>query len=798
MIKVALRSLKKTKVLSSIHIVGLGIALGTSIVLYLTAMFELSFDKFHENINSIGVLYKKSEPNTGVKYNTTMEIPLAPQLKAEIPNIEYISRYANGNVMLRHGAKEISSSIKYVDNDFLTMFSFSKISGGNEELNSIDEIVLSKKVAMNLFGSTDVEGKTLEYNQDGQWTSKRIISVLEDVPVNSSLQFGCLINFEAQIGYQTNKDNWSHQNHEVFVKLKTPNVEPANFAKELVNFSNQHYKESNERLKRDGARPDGNGLYVSLNILPFADYHFNNFGVASGPSASYPWILLILAGLILFIACSNFVNLTLAHSITRNREIATRKTLGGSNWQIIKQLWTESFMICCFGLVLGMSLSSLLLPSYNANMDYRLKIVDLFQINNLFYFIIGFILITLIAGGLPAWKIANTTIIQSLKGSSKIKSSKVRSSLTVVQFVIAITLMISTIVISTQLTYMSNRPLGFNKHQVLSIPIGRGIDKEDALKRMRITLEKQPWVVSVSGSDVNIGMGRDGSQSSSVFGFEHENREVLTNFMRIDFDYLKTLGIKLLAGRDFDRQMKTDTSSIIVNKQMAAQFGGVDQVLGKKLDLNGTSTVIGVIDDFNFQDLKKSVEPLTLSINPKIFNVEYIFVQVQSSNLGETLEDVNRLWKTVNPAASVEPSYLDENTQNLYQSEKRFSNIVITGTSIAIIISSLGLFALALMTINQRIKEIGIRKVLGSSIMNIIMLLSKDFLLLILVAFFIATPIAWYMMNQWLKDYAYRIDISLWMFVLAGVICFGIAWGTIAWQTLKAARTNPVNSLRDE
>ncbi|MFZ4262597.1 ABC transporter permease [Sphingobacterium sp. HJSM2_6] len=798
MIKAALRSLKKTKMLSSIHVLGLGIALGASIVLYLTAMFELSFDKFHDDINRIGVLYKKSEPTNGIKYNISMEVPLAPQLKSEIPTIEYASRYANGNIMLRHGDKEITSSIKYVDKDFLAMFSFPVLSGRKGGLESTDEIVLSKKIAMNLFGSTDIIGQSVEYNQDGQWTSKTITAVLEDLPANSSLRFNSLISFEAQPDYFKNKDNWEHQNHEVFVKLKTPKIEPSIFAKELVNFSNQHFKESNERLKRDGARPDGNGLYISLNILPLADYHFSKFGVASGPSASYPWILLILAGLILFIACSNFINLTLAHSITRNREIATRKTLGGSNWQIIKQLWTESFMICCFGLVLGMSLSSLLLPSYNANMDYQLKIIDLFQINNLLFFIIGFIMITLIAGGLPAWKIANTTIIQSLKGSAKIKASKIRSSLTVVQFIIAITLMIATIVISTQLTYMSNRPLGFNKHQVISIPIGRGLDKEDALSRMRIALEKEPWVGSVSGSDVNIGRGRDGGQSRSVFGFEHDNREMFTNFMRVDFDYLQTLGIKLLAGRDFDRQMKTDTSSIIINKQMAAQFGGVEEVVGKKIGLNGTSTVIGVIDDFNFQDLKNSVEPLTLSINPKIFAVEYIFVQVQSAHLGETLKEVNRLWKTVNPAASIEPSYLDENTQNLYQSEKRFSNIVITGTSIAIIISSLGLFALALMTINQRIKEIGIRKVLGSSITNIILLLSKDFLLLILLAFLIASPIAWYVMNLWLKDYAYRIHMSIWMFILAGSICFAIAWLTIAWQTMKAAKTNPVNSLRDE
>jgi ABC-type antimicrobial peptide transport system permease subunit len=258
------------------------------------------------------------------------------------------------------------------------------------------------------------------------------------------------------------------------------------------------------------------------------------------------------------------------------------------------------------------------------------------------------------------------------------------------------------------------------------------------------------------------------------------------------------LDIKLLEGRDFDRSFSADSNSIIINKQMAAQLGGADKILGKTIELNGKSLVIGIIDNFNFHDLKSTVEPLTISVNPNLFPVEYIFVRVETNQLGSTLEKVENIWKSINPKANNLASYLDENTQNLYQSEKTFSKIVISGTSIAIVISCLGLFALALLTINTRVKEIGIRKVLGSSVSSIIVLLSKDFVRLVLIAFFVAAPLAWWVMNNWLQTYAYRIEIQWWMFVLAAAISIVIAWSTIAWQAFRAANANPVDSLRDE
>jgi len=798
MLKTTFRSILKAKSLSIVHISGLAIAIAAATILFLTAMFELSYDKFHRDSDRIAMLYFSSEPETGLKNTSSMPVPLAPTMKASIPSIESITRVKNGNVILKNGEKEFASSSRFVDADFLSIFSFPFISGNTKSLAELDDIVITEAMAKNLFEDTDVIGNQIQVNIDGQWQAKTISAVLENIPANSSLKFQTLLRFENIYGYQQLLNLWDNQNHEVFVKVKGEKINDAAFTKETKAFAEQYFKINIDRLKRDGGKPDVNGNYFSFHLLPLAKLHTNDFSFGEGISANFPWIMLLISGLILFIAASNFINLSLANSISRNREIGTRKTLGGTTWDIVKQLWMESLTLCILALLLGLGLAYFILPEYNASMNYQLTITSLFNVNNLIIFFTIFFILTLIAGGLPALKIARTNIIDSLKGSSKIKTSNLRSSLTVLQFVISITLIMATIVISSQLNYLSKKPLGLNKNEVISIPIGKGIDKEDALNRMRIALEQQPWVKYVSGSDNNIGLGRDGSLQRSMFGFEHDNKEIITNYMRVDYDYLKTLDIKLLKGRDFDRSFGSDTYAVIINRQMAAQLGGEDKILGKTLELNGKSLVIGVMDNFNFQDLKSVVEPLTISINPNVFNVEYIFVRVETKQLGETLAKVENIWKSINPKANNLASYLDENTQNLYQSEKTFSKIVISGTSIAIVISCLGLFALALLTINRRVKEIGIRKVLGSSVSSIILLLSKDFIKLVLIAFVVSAPIAWWVMNNWLQTYAYRIEIQWWMFLLAAVISIGIAWSTIAWQALKAARANPVDSLRDE
>ena len=798
MLKIAFRTILKTKSLTFVQIFGFSIAIATATILFLTAMFELSFDNFHKDIDRIGLVYMETNTANGTNYNTSVAAPLAPLMKKELPEVAEVSRLYNGNILLRVADKEVRSNNKYVDQPFLSMFDFELLYGNKTALDHLDGLVIDENTATALFGNTDVLGKSLEFNQTGTWENTVVTAVVKSVPANSSIQFNSLARFEKSPQYQERMNEWGHKDHSLLVKVKSSKLDEQHFVDASRGFAQAHYSDEISKLKRDGAKPDAHGAYINIHLLPLSDLHLTDVAYGSVETSTFPWILLLISGLILFIAGSNFVNLSLANSLSRIKEIGTRKTIGGTTFQLFKQLWVESFIICVIGLVLGILLAALILPEYNATLGYHFKITQLFDPLNVAVFLAAFLVLTLITGGYPALRMARANIIQSLKGTGKIKSTTMQNSLTVLQFSIAIILCIATIVISFQLHYLANKPLGFNKSEVISIPIGRGIEGQQALERMRVELAAQPWAKSVSGSDINLGQGRDNSTSTSRFGFDHEGKEIVTNFLRIDYDYLKTLGIKLIAGRDFDKSFGTDTNAVLINKEMALAVGGEDAILGKPLGMDGSPTVIGIVDNFNFQDLKQQVGPLTMSVNPNIFPLQYIFVRVETNDLAKTLEDVEFIWKKVNPRANIAASYLDENTQNLYKNDRRFGKIVITGASVAIVISCLGLFALTVLLINGKIKEIGIRKVLGSSISNIILLLSKNFIKLISIAFLIAAPIAWIAMNKWLQSFAFRIEIKWWMPALAGLIALTFAMITIAWQTYRAARVNPVDSLRDE
>ncbi|GAA4144526.1 hypothetical protein GCM10022216_27570 [Sphingobacterium kyonggiense] len=313
---------------------------------------------------------------------------------------------------------------------------------------------------------------------------------------------------------------------------------------------------------------------------------------------------------------------------------------------------------------------------------------------------------------------------------------------------------------------------------------------------MRAELSKETWVKAVSASDANLGLGSDGTLRSSILKFSQEDKDYSTNYMRVDYDFFETLEIRLLGGRDFDRTMHTDTAAVIVNRKMAEQMGGIERILGKKIGLNGGSTVIGVVDDFHFQHLRKKVEPLSLSINGNVSDIEYIFIKVETGSLPKTMENIWKVWKNVNPNATIPASYLDENANNLYRKDRTFSKIVMMGSGIAIVISCMGLFALALSATARRVKEIGIRKVLGASVWSVIRLISLNFIMLVSLAFAISAPIAWMLLNSWLQTYAYRVQMEWWMMGIAAMIVFLITFFTIFWQTFRAATANPVESLR--
>jgi putative ABC transport system permease protein len=799
-LKIAWRNLWKHKTFAVIVVFGMSIAFAATLLLSLTAYHELSFDQFHTNKDHLYQFYFEDHRPQGVENNSSMPVPLGPAIKAEYIDVKYVSRYgSSANDLVRYHNKEVDMNIRTVDPDFLKMFTFPITSGNTQTpLGDLNDIVISEHCAKVLFDQEDPVGKTIEIKGVEQWNAFRVTAVAKDAPDNSSITFDILCRFEHLPWYKELTGTWDSQNHEVFVQLRDKTTQAA-FDENLRSFSRKYYADKIAGLKRDGAQPDAKGDYVRLRTAAFKDIHFNEVsGTGAGVSKFYPYMLLIISAFILFIACVNFVNLSLARSFTRAKEIGIRKVMGALRWQLIAQFWGEALIVSLLGLIGGLLLGWVLLPYYQQTF-YRGLSVSMFNSPLLIIYIFaGFILITLFAGGYPAWMVSAFNTIQTVKGKLPVgRTNRVRNSLMVVQFVLSSLLIICTLVVWQQINYIRTMPLGYNKQQVISMPIGPNMEGEKLLTLLRSRLASEPRVISLSATDINIGRGRDGSSGTSRMTFDYKNKGIKTNWLRVDYDYLKTLDIKLLAGRDFSRSFGMDTSGVLINETMAKQLGEKDP-LTAVLDLDGSHLqVLGVVKDFHFQSLHRALEPLTMTVRPN-WGVNYIFVRVQPDNLPASMAVLEKAWKEVNPKMPFLGSFLDENTDRTYTKETRLSKIFMSGAVLAILISCMGLFAIALLAILQRTKEIGIRKVLGASVPHIVGLVSKDFLILVVIAIVIASPIAWYMMNQWLQSFAYRIDIAWWIFALAGVIAVVIAFITLSLQSVRAALKNPVKSLRSE
>lgn len=799
---VALRNLSKHKLFAIIHIVGLSLAFAVSIVLFLAAMFELSFDNFHTQKDRIFQVYFESNLPEGKVEDASLPVPFSSTAKQELKGVAHISRYGdNGAELIRVGEKEIGLTTRFVDPPFLKMFSFELLQGSEgSALESLNGLVLSERAAKNVFGSTSSAiGKEVELNIDGSWQPYLVTGIVADFPDNSSIRYDAFVRFEKFPGYKENIDQWESRSHGAFVQL-SDHVDAADFERSAFSFVEKYFNEDIEVLKSKGAQADQEGRYMALKLLPLSKVHFTSFGVGGqSTNAMYPWILMMISILVLFIAATNFINLSLANAFSRGKEIAMRKTLGASKNQLLVQFWTEAFWICLLSLILGALLAWTLLPTFNTLLNYSLSIGYLFSLKNLAFLLLFFLVLTIVAGGYPAFIMAGFNSIQILKGKLRLQSKNgLRNALSVGQFAIAIFLIIATLVVIRQINYIQNKPLGYSVSEVISIPVGNSMDGELAVNRMRTALSAIPEVDAVSASDVNMGMGRDHARSRTMIGFGFEGRSILTDVIRVDYDYLSTMQIELLEGRDFSRSHSADTASVLINSEMAALLGGKD-VVGKILPMNGREfQVIGVFKNFNTQSLHEKIAPLTLHIDPSESAVAYIFVRVKSDDLPGLLERVEKSWKEVNPKATVAASFLSENTQRMYEKEKRFSIIIISGAVLAVLISCMGLFALAILLMNQRMKEIGVRKVLGARVRSIVFLLSRDFAMMVGIAFMIAAPLAWWVMGDWLNGFAFRIDMDLLTLVAGGVVVLLVALVTVVSQSLKAALTNPVKSLRTE
>jgi len=803
--KTAWRNLVKNKLNAGINIVGLSVAFICSILLFLTVFFEFSYDNFHKNVHNLYRAYSVSHTATGEEFGTSFAYPAAPTFKVDVQGIEKATRYMSGGNGIRYNNKEVAKNIMLVDNDFFSMFTFPVLAGNTTEpLSSTSNVVISKTTADAVFGQEDPIGKKVDIKVDGEWRAVTVSSVVADFPDNSSLRFDMLARIEINSTYAQNKNNWNAQNHTVFVQL-APNATLQQVESGL-RMAVKKYRVADEvMMKNQGYRKDANGDMFAFKLAPFKALHFNSqIGYGFAVSKQYLYTLVLIAIIVLVIACFNFINLNVARAFTRAREVGVRKTIGAAKKQIFLQLWIESFLLCVIALVIALFASSALLRPFNAMFTEKLKLSTAMQPAVLLWVLAGMVAVSLMAGGYPAWMVARFKTVEVLKGKVSVNRSVYRrNGLITFQFIMASLLICSTFVIYSQFKHLRNAPLGFEQESVISIPIKNNENSGQYIRQLRLALMQQPQVQSVTGSSANIGIGEDGSQSTSAIGFDYNGKSIFTHLLTVDYDYLKTMGIRLTAGRDFDRAYTTDTAAtvnnVVVTESMAKQFGVKDAVGLSFLPDSAQPkwNIVGIIPDFHLYSMHEKMVPITFLMN-KANTLGYLFVKVKTSNPMQAMGIVKAAYAKIEPDNTVAASFLNENTRRWYEKEGKLSSIFFSSAAVAIVLSCLGLFAIVSLVMQQRRKEIGVRKVLGASIPEITMLLSKDFLQLVLLAFLIATPLAWYFLNKWLEDFTYRIAIGWWIFPVAGVLTLIIALVTISFQTIKASLANPVLALKNE
>ncbi|TLV01006.1 ABC transporter permease [Dyadobacter luticola] len=801
-LKIAFRNLWKNKGYAFINIVGLSVAFCAAVFLFLTAYFSLSFDKFHKDKERIFQVYFFSNDPERASRTGGMPFPITPALKAEFPEVEAAARIVNGSDVIEYNGKYFDKQIMFTEPDFLQIFSFPLLKGNPQSaLGDLSNIIISETTAKAIFGNEEPMGKQLQVGLDENKKQYIVTGVLKDHPDNSSIKFDAFVRSENVGNYKGLIDHWSAFSHKVFLKLK-PSVDQLTFEKRLKPFAQKYFAESFTKLKKAGAKPDERGDIFAIRLQNLKNVHFDS-DIAGGSSApvALVYALMGIGFFIMLIACINFINLNVARSFIRAREVGVRKSLGALKNQLFVQIWGEAGVICFLGFLGGIGLAILLIPAFNATFQGKISLDYIFQPDKIALLTTLFILVTFIAGGYPAWQMSKFNAVEVLKGKVSLKKpGLLRNSLIVAQFTLSSLLICCTIIAIQQVKHLKTQPLGYEKEQVISIPVGSRVNGSQVLARMRNKLAGDPNIVSVTGSAVNLGVGMDRSTTRSVQGFTYNDKEISTDWLHIDYDYFKTLNIKMLDGREFSPAFPSDSLDRVIITESMAKMLGEKEPVGKffQTDTAGVKyQIIGLVPDFNLYSTKADKKPITMYLSHSE-SVGYIFVRVTPQSLTASMEKLRHIWKELAPTAEFIGSFVDENTNAWYKEEDRLSRVFSLASGIAIILSCLGLFAVALIVMEQRTKEIGVRKVLGASIPNLVFVLSRDFVKLVVVAILIATPLAWTAMQKWLDNYPYRIEISPLLFILVGLGAVIVAVATVSFQSIKAALMNPVKSLKSE
>jgi len=788
-LKITIRNIKRHKGYSFINISGLAIGMACCILILLWVKDELNFDRFHENAD---VIYRITDryPDSSGGYSSTAVSPwpLAEALKTDFPEIVESARLRilTHRLISYKDKKFYENDFVAVDPSFLKMFSFPLVKGDiTTALTEPNTILITEETAARYFGAENSIGKVLTYNNN---TDFKVTGVLKNVPHNSHIRFDFLVPFESTLRDFGWTDSWWTDNYTTYVQL-AENASFQHISDKVYDYKKKISSETRTKLI----------LQPLTDIHLRSDYAIDLYGSTENKSI-YVYAFSLIALFVLLIACINFMNLSTARSEKRSKEVGLRKVVGATRHHIIAQFYGESLFMTVISFVAAVFLVYLLLPAFN-NLSGKMLMLDSLKEPVFLLGLFGIMLVTgLVSGSYPALVQSSFKPVDSIKGtgltfSSKSGKSLFRRSLVVVQFTLSIMLIVGTLIVYRQTHYMLNKELGYEKESMIYFRKRANVRNQyDAFKS---ELLRDPNITGVTASSDIPTYTVHSTGAFSWEGKDPETRFSIHQFS-VDHDYIKTFNMNIIDGRDFSREFPVDdsTQSFIVN-ETAVQAMGLEDPVGTMFQLfKYRGQIVGVVEDFHYKSLQKEIEPLVLRIDPGWDS--YVFVKFSSEQTKEAIASVQRVYNAFNPDFPLEYTFLDEAVERLYNSEQKTKTIFNYFTLIALFISCLGLYGLVAHMAQQKTKEIGIRKVLGASTINIVTNLSKEFILLVCLANAIAWPLAYYFMNKWLKNFAYRTSMGLWIFILSALAALVIALFTVSYQSIKAATANPVDSLRYE
>ena len=795
-LKIAWRNLLKNKVYSFINIFGLAIGMAVTIMISLWIVDEISYDKYFKNYDSIAQVYQSQTFNAKVGTGQAIPRPLEFLLREQYKdNFKYISMSSwTNSLYLKYNDNNISKSGNYMQESALKIFDFKILKGEENGLKEQNSIMLSESTAKALFGSNDPIGKIIKVNSE---YDMMVTSVFEDIPQNSTLnEIEFVIPWKHYITTQewikNAADSWGNNSFQMFVQI-ADNTNMEAVTEKII--------DSKKKANTDTAE-----FNPRIFLLPMKDWHLrSNFenGVQTGGRIETVWLFGIIGAFVLFLACINFMNLSTARSEKRAMEVGIRKAIGSSKQQLIRQFLSESFLVVLLAFVIAIILVLISINSFN---DLASKQIQFPWTNIQFWgFSILFIIFTaIVSGSYPALYLSSFNPVKVLKGTFRAGrfAALPRKVLVVTQFTISVALIIGTLVVMKQIQYSKDRPIGYDKGGLIQIPV-MSVDftgKSDLMRNQFIASGGAIEMSTSSSPTTQIWSNRGGyTWEGKPEGFQEDFA-----WTEVSYEYVKTLGMKIIEGRDFSREFATDSNAVLINKT-AKEYMGLTNPIGVLIkddhnenDPEPPMKIIGVVDDVITQSPYDPVKQGLYVFDRYGFASYYNLRLNPDKSVSENLDLIENTFKKNFPNLPFKYDFVDEEYAKKFASEERVASLARVFTVLAIFISCLGLFGLASFVAEQRTKEIGVRKVLGATVTNLWVLLSKDFVQLVIISLLIATPIAYYAMSQWIQKFAYRAEISWWIFLIACISALAITLITVSFQSIKAALSNPTKSLRTE